>query len=197
MHSKLELNIDKNTWFVSDTHFHHSKLTEDCPDRFEFFRHYKNIEEMDSDIITKWNEYVKPEDTVIFGGDFLMNTKSSEVYDEFWNLRNQLNGNIYFIRGNHDFIIQKKIKEITFYDYAVLHYNDKILFVQHKDYIENRYFKAKESENGMNFENVILIHGHTHSSEKYKNDMINICWEAWYRPVNAEEILNVNRRNEM
>ena len=197
MLNKLELNIDKNTWFVSDTHFHHSKLTEDCPDRFELFRHYKNIEEMDSDIITKWNEYVKPEDTVIFGGDFLMNTKSSEIYDEFWKLRNQLNGTIYFIKGNHDFVLQKKVKEITFYDYAVLHYKDKTIFFQHKDYIENGYFKAKESKNGMNFENVILIHGHTHSFEEYKNDMINICWEAWYRPVNLEEILNVKRRIEM
>ena len=191
MLNKLELRIDKNTWFVSDTHFHHAKLTENCPERFDRYRHYKDIAEMDSDIIAKWNEYVKADDVVIFGGDFLMNTMSSEVYEEFWKIRNKLNGIIYFIRGNHDFILQKKVKDIHFFDFAVLYYKDKTIFFQHRDYRENGYFRAKYSEEiGKGFDDVKFIHGHTHSAEKFHDEFINVCWDAWYRPVNVEEIAN-------
>jgi calcineurin-like phosphoesterase family protein len=163
---KLSLNIQDNTYFISDTHFHHKKLCQENPEHFEICRNYLTTEEMDNDIITQWNKTVNPNDTVIFAGDFLMNTPNLEIYNEFWNLRNQLNGNIYFIRGNHDHTLKKKVSDIEFYDYAVLKYKDLNVFVQHNDYNENSYFLTEEIENGLDLDKTVLIHGHTHSSEK-------------------------------
>jgi calcineurin-like phosphoesterase family protein len=62
---------------------------------------------MNLELIRRWNERVKPEDTVIFVGDFCFKnspggkdgegtTNNADYY------RKQLNGNIVFVRGNHD-----------------------------------------------------------------------------------------------
>jgi calcineurin-like phosphoesterase family protein len=193
---KLSLNIQDNTYFISDTHFHHKKLCKDCPEHFENCRKYFNPREMNNDIITQWNKTVNLNDTVIFAGDFLMNTPNSEIYNEFWNLRNQLNGNIYFIRGNHDHTLKKKVNDIEFYDYAVLKYKDLNVFVQHNDYNENSYFLTEEIVNGLDLDKTVLIHGHTHSSEKvseclkFHQKMFNVCWEVAYKPLKVSEFMN-------
>ena len=193
---KLELNISENTWFVSDTHFHHEKICGSCRERVEHYRKYSTADEMDADIIKQWNEHIKPDSTVIFCGDFLLDTKISECRKEFFRLKNQLNGKIYFINGNHDQTLKKELKnEIIFYAYAILTYNGKKYFVQHKDYDENSFFLQKEIKNGLDLNNTFLIHGHTHESVEWANAKFfsgkrtqNVCWDVKYRPINIKEI---------
>jgi len=54
---------------------------------------------MDMEIIRRWNERVKPEDTVFHLGDFCFKEKDGKDFNYY---RKQLNGNIILVRGNHD-----------------------------------------------------------------------------------------------
>ncbi len=81
----------KNTFFIADTHFGHKNviLYENRP--------FKNVEEMDSYMINKWNEVVDKEDDVYILGDFSYydKEKTKEII-------NSLNGNKYIVLGNHE-----------------------------------------------------------------------------------------------
>jgi calcineurin-like phosphoesterase family protein len=75
-------------WFTSDTHFGHDNIIRYCN------RPFRSIEEMDRNIICRWNEVVKPDDTVYFLGDFCFG--HPDKYTK------QLNGKIFYINGSHD-----------------------------------------------------------------------------------------------
>ena len=88
------LHIDTNTvniWFTSDTHFGHKNIINFCE------RPFRDIDEMDEAIITKWNNKVGKDDIVFHLGDFAFS--SNKRWQE---LIYRLNGKIYLILGNHD-----------------------------------------------------------------------------------------------
>ena len=80
-----------NIWFTSDTHFGHEEII-----RFTG-RPFASVEEMDRELIRRWNKTV-PEDGIVFHlGDFAFGGAG------VWNdLLDCLNGQIYLILGNHD-----------------------------------------------------------------------------------------------
>lgn len=77
-------------YFTSDHHFWHANILKYCPNR-----EYKSVEEMNEDLINKWNHLVKPEDEVYYLGDFSLNSRALKI-------RERLNGKVYLIPGNHD-----------------------------------------------------------------------------------------------
>lgn len=78
-------------WFTSDTHFGHENIIKYCN------RPFKNVNEMDEELIRRWNATV-PEDGVVFHlGDF-----ASGGSKEINNVIHRLNGVKYLILGNHD-----------------------------------------------------------------------------------------------
>ena len=79
---------------TSDTHFGHSKIIEYAN------RPFKDCTQMNTAMIRNWNERVKEEDTVFFVGDFVFKSGIACQKADYW--IKQLNGNIIFIRGNHD-----------------------------------------------------------------------------------------------
>jgi calcineurin-like phosphoesterase family protein len=80
-----------NTYVTADHHFHHSKIMIFCN------RPFHNTQQMNAEMIRRWNSTVKPEDQVIHLGDFSFGLKSQRN-----SIKNQLNGKIFIIRGNHD-----------------------------------------------------------------------------------------------
>lgn len=60
-------------------------------------RPYSSVEEMNEDMIAKWNSVVKPEDFIYYLGDFSLSFRPIELFSF------RLNGNKYLIPGNHDF----------------------------------------------------------------------------------------------
>jgi calcineurin-like phosphoesterase family protein len=65
------------------------------------------VEEMNNSIIRKWNERVKPFDTVIHLGDFcfrnsLGGKEGEGGLNNAQSWRAKLNGSIVFVKGNHD-----------------------------------------------------------------------------------------------
>lgn len=83
---------ENNIFFVSDTHFNHGNILNYCK------RPYETVEQMNEDLIKRWNSVVKPNDTVFHLGDFMFGN-----IGRFWDFRSRLNGKIYLIHGNHDY----------------------------------------------------------------------------------------------
>lgn len=94
-------------FFTSDTHFGHGNIIEFCN------RPFKNAEEMDYKLIENWNKKVPHDGTVYHLGDFAWGGY------EFWKkIRNQLNGNIILIKGNHDEKNMTPSAEQELFDYV-------------------------------------------------------------------------------
>jgi len=80
------------TWLTSDTHFFHANIIKYCN------RPFASVEEMNETMIRNRNQVVSPGDLVWHLGDFSMG-KRSRVSE----IRQQLNGRIHLVRGNHDY----------------------------------------------------------------------------------------------
>jgi len=93
MTKKIDFKYDNGSkiFFVSDNHYGHSNIIGFCKRPFE------NVEEMDKNLIENWNNKV-PKDGIVFHlGDFAWGGFN------FWKkIREQLNGDIILIKGNHD-----------------------------------------------------------------------------------------------
>ena len=79
-------------------------------------RPYKNIHEMNDDIIKRHNSVVKDGDTVVHVGDFTLERNAGKYIG-------RLNGNHIFVRGSHDYWLPKTHQMIFEYK------SDKIYIV--------------------------------------------------------------------
>jgi len=87
----FKYNDGSKIYFTSDMHFGHEAILKYCN------RPFANVEEMNQKLIENWNKKV-PEDGIVFNlGDFAWGGYP------FWkSMREQLNGKIILIKGNHD-----------------------------------------------------------------------------------------------
>ena len=213
------LNLDEkvakynsdNIFFVSDLHFNHTKLCNGYDVHFDRTLKYSTIEEMNADIIKQWNDTVGENDIVIFLGDMFMGTPGSKLLENYRHYVSQLKfKKMYFLRGNHDYDIFKRLNKFPTWedervlrfpdDYITATYKGKNYFIQHYAIDKDPMFGIVDGLNkcinkGMNFD--YIVHGHTHSDIKlseikdidnYKIQN-NVCWDAWYRPVNINELV--------
>jgi len=165
-----------NTWFTSDFHFGHANIIKYCG------RPFKDVGHMDSVIVKRHNERVKPDDTVYFLGDFCFrNTKGGKEGEgtltraEYY--QSLLNGHFVFIRGNHDNnnSLNTKIKHL------VLEMGGKDIFLVH----DPAEFNPKYDLN---------IVGHVHrnwkTEKRDRSTLVNVGVDVWnFYPVSFQEIL--------
>jgi calcineurin-like phosphoesterase family protein len=85
------------TFLVSDTHFGHAGVCRFThPDDPEVkLRPWSDPDEMDEEMVRRWNERVRPTDKVYHLGDVVINRKALRTL-------HRLNGDKVLIRGNHD-----------------------------------------------------------------------------------------------
>jgi len=115
---------------TADTHFGHSKIIEYAN------RPHKDCTHMNESMIRGWNERVKEEDTVFFVGDFVFKSGIACQKADYW--IKQLNGNIIFIRGNHD--NNNSLKTVI--DCIHITYANQRINLVHKPEHANPYFKV-------------------------------------------------------
>jgi calcineurin-like phosphoesterase family protein len=145
-------------FITSDTHFCH------IPNFLWEPRGFNSVEEMNEEIVERWNAIVKPEDSVWHLGDMAL----SNVLEAIEYI-NQLNGTILWIGGNHD--TNKKIKTIIF-DCGNVHwmgwaYNLKVgninCYLSHYPTLTSNFDEKHFSQHVINF------HGHTHQKTNWIN----------------------------
>lgn len=78
-------------FFISDTHFDHKNIIKYSN------RPFDSVEEMNEQMVARWNAKVHPNDRIFHVGDFGFSPRSKlqKIFD-------RLNGHKYLIRGNHD-----------------------------------------------------------------------------------------------
>jgi calcineurin-like phosphoesterase family protein len=83
-------------FLVSDTHFGHTGVCRFMRnDGVTKLRPWDNADEMDEEMVKRWNETVRPNDKVYHLGDVVINRKALKTLG-------RLNGDKVLIRGNHD-----------------------------------------------------------------------------------------------
>ncbi len=102
--------MSRKKFFIADTHFGDENilLYENRP--------YKSVDDMDFDLIEKWNSVVADEDDVYIIGDFGAVGYECEIL-------NKLNGKKFLIKGNHDIQTNDDYREYGFaevYDHPII-----------------------------------------------------------------------------
>jgi calcineurin-like phosphoesterase family protein len=177
-----EFNYKSKTYFVADLHFAHPPILKHCN------RPFKDTDEMDSVLISNWNNMIKNKnDTVYIIGDF--------AYKNHGNYLKQLNGRKILIEGNHDAMSAK----------------DRMLFKEYFDFGLNRKFRTEINNVSRH---VVLCHyvmatwygdyhfyGHSHG-RWYEDDYLKRCdvgVDVWgFHPVPFEvlEFLMESRKTD-
>lgn len=83
--------MNPKIFFTSDHHFGHAHIIKFCN------RPFGSLEEMNEELIRRWNEKISPEDEVYHLGDFALASR-----EQFEDIAGRLNGTIYLIIGNHE-----------------------------------------------------------------------------------------------
>lgn len=103
---KFKNNEHSKLFLIGCSHFNHNK------DFIFKARGYNSIQEHDEGLIKIWNERVRPQDSVLHLGDFMLNGSAESCK----NIVGRLNGRLYLINGNHNgFIKSLYFEALAFY----------------------------------------------------------------------------------
>lgn len=132
-------------YYISDLHLGHANIIRLCN------RPYSSIEEMDSDLIYRWNSTVNHDDDVYILGDLIYKSDNPEEYLK------QLIGKLHLIKGNHDTFLKNPVYRKYFESidaYKEISDNGRRVVLFHYPMVEWNGF----------FRNSIHLYGHIHNS---------------------------------
>lgn len=89
--SEAVFDLSAVNFVTSDTHFGHARIIELCD------RPFKDVEEMNAELIHRWNSVVGPDDTVLHLGDLALGQREHSI-----GLTAALHGRKLIVPGNHD-----------------------------------------------------------------------------------------------
>ena len=165
-----------NVFLVSDTHFGHlgvCKFTRN--DGVTKLRPWDNPEDMDEEMVKRWNETVRPNDKVYHLGDVVINRKALGIM-------RRLNGDKVLIRGNHDIFRDEEYRE-HFRELRAYHVMNGMILSHIPIHTESL------GRFGVN------IHGHTHANRVMNGKVIDVryhcvCVEQTdFRPILFEDVI--------
>ena len=184
------------TYFTSDHHFNHTNIIRYCN------RPYTSVEEMNEDMVRRWNETVSNEDTVYYLGDFSLQPKEVEYWLSRLNFKV-----IHLYLGNHDAPFKKPSLDNRYKQWGftsvrttgIFEKDQYKFFLSHLPYkgleggdYEERYADLRPTDKGD-----WMLCGHVHEKWKIKNKMINVGVDVWNgRPVSLETLLSVRSNND-
>lgn len=162
-------------YFSADWHLDHANVI-----KYDN-RPFKNVEEMNKTIIDNYNNIVKPNDNFYFLGDFCFNIRNAEAHLE------KLNGNLFFIRGNHD----KKDMIRLYQKYGTYLGEQKKIKVQGQEIVLNHYGMRvwDKSHHG-----TWALYGHSHGSLPDDPNSLSMdvgCMLFDYKPLEFAQIKEI------
>lgn len=177
-------------FFTSDPHLSHDK------DFVVQARGFETVEEMNAEIIRRWNERVYPDDDVYVLGDLTLGDVEEGI-----RLIAKLNGYLHIMRGNHD--TDKKVERylelpnVVSIQYAdVLKYGKAVFWMGHYPTITANYDDDKPWA-----KHVVCLFGHTHQEQPFYNNnpyMYNVGMDAHNcTPITIDEIIaDIRKKKE-
>lgn len=157
----MRIENKNKLFFASDYHFCHANVI-----KYDE-RPFSSVDEMNDELVRRWNNKVSDDDIVMYLGDFCFNPHRAQEFLD------KLNGQIHFILGNHD-----RLKDILRLKGLASVSDKKDIYVkddnaqrgyQHMVLFHYAILQWEKSHHGS-----IHIHGHSHQS-MYKNPEM-----AWY-----------------
>ena len=201
-------------YFSADHHFGHGNILsyEHSARRNELGRKFKSVEEMNSYLIRRWNERIKPGDTIYYLGDLAYKSDVAKVLP-------LLHGRKVLIVGNHDPYFKdvqsgnmnKALQAARNDGFAGLHTSFNLdihgigtVLLSHFPYWPQD--ESGLSKHDLRFSHVrpkparerLLLHGHVHSKWKICQErgrvMINVGVDTWkLMPVSESEVVALFR----
>jgi addiction module RelB/DinJ family antitoxin len=186
--------ILQKVFFTSDLHFGHENVL-----RFDN-RPFSSVEEMDAELVRRWNTKVGKGDLVYVLGDLIWKSRNGDAH----NLIKSLNGQIILIKGNHDRFLHNAQAKAALA--GIKDYDDICVTLEDgsvRRCILSHYFIP--FYNGHRYQ-AIHLHGHSHFTDEadlelkmakelneigFKSEIYNVGCMHWdYAPVTLDEILS-------
>jgi calcineurin-like phosphoesterase family protein len=164
----VEEIIMPSVFLTSDTHFGHLGVCKFMrEDGVTKLRPWDSPEEMDEEMVKRWNDTVRPNDKVYHLGDVVINRKALKIM-------HRLNGDKVLIKGNHDIF---RLEEYTpfFRDIRGSHVMNGLILTHIPVHPDNLY------RFGTN------IHGHLHSNRIMVKDHGRFIIDPRYYSVCVEQ----------
>ena len=180
-------------YFTSDHHFGHTNILTYTN------RPYKNVYEMDEDLIQRWNSVVSADDLVYYLGDFSMSPNAIP------RVLPRLNGKEkHLLFGNHDKVFKKNPDWTAKYlEWGFSSIQDELYDTFGTDYLfrmnhfpyrgEDRSYTEKYLDRRpLKGDEDYLLCGHVHIHFKTKDNMINVGVDVNnYTPISIQTILDL------
>ena len=164
----------RDIWLTSDTHFYHENIIKFSD------RPFKTLTHMHEEMLSRWNDVVKPGDKVYHLGDVLMGgARGREDFTKFWPT---FHGKKRLIVGNHDDI--KFLSSGAFFEKVMLwkHFDNLIL-----SHVPIAPSSLSEGRTGRKHQ--LNVHGHTHTRGSPLGPYRSVCVELTnYAPIHIEEV---------
>ncbi len=160
-------------WFTSDTHYGHKNIIK------YNHRPFSSVEEMDEQMIQRWNDIVVPGDIVYHLGDFAFYSDRKRIEE----VLTRLKGQKHLIMGNHD---EKRAAQGNSHWASVGHY--KRIKVDGQRVILLHY--AMKVWHGSH-RGAWQLYGHSHGSlkEDFKSKQFDVGVDCWnYTPISYEKV---------
>jgi calcineurin-like phosphoesterase family protein len=159
---------------------------------------------MNEELIRRYNERVKPEDTCYFLGDLSFGnlTKTSSIVT-------RLNGTKILVIGNHDKLQRPAYKKMGFFevrDFCRVFVGNELVYLSHYPYRwgfwKRLYYSLKGNRRVLRYQDRSpvrgkgwILHGHTHFKERASKKAVHVGVDAWnFYPVSEEEVFNEMRK---
>ena len=165
-------------YFTSDNHFNDPRIIQACD------RPYSSVDEMNLDLVERWNATVSPEDHVYHLGDFCQEDSTIEDVAAILDMLNFKT--LVFTKGNHDPLLHQANVAGFFWDRKVQLRSD-MRFPYNGDHYHCYHFPLaiwEEAQHGS-----YHPHGHVHGT--YKN--AGRSWDVGvdnndYYPVSIDKV---------
>lgn len=166
-------------YYSSDLHFNHKNILDSCE------RPYKDLEDMNNQLVSNWNNTLTDEDEIYFLGDFSY-SKNNKQAKEIIEIVQKLNGKKHLILGNHDSILMKfeEFKELfeSIDIYKKINDEGRYVILMHYplEVWERSHYGSYH------------LHGHIHKKEiNFIKNRFNVGVDVnSYKPVTLTDLVN-------